>query len=312
MLELPVEITDRPMVGRHVTMAGECLTATLIVATYAAWATLTLHWQSLPLPLLAAAGGYCLTLFSSLQHEVIHGHPTPNRRLNLSLVWLPLTLWLPLSIYDSSHRAHHRNELTRPGVDPESWYVPAERWATYGPAARALLTFNHTFAGRMLVGPWIAVFQLWHHLLRAAATDGATRRIVLVHAIGMAAVLWWVTAVAGMPAWLYLLAFVWPGISLAMVRAFVEHRYDADPDRRTAIVRGGPMTRLAFLNNNYHWLHHDEPGLAWYLIPSAYRRASGQIAQANGGFEFGGYGAIARRFLLRPWTPPVFPETRAR
>ncbi len=296
-------------IERFVAAPGEWLTFAMILSTYAAWAALTLYWQAMPAPLLVLAAAYCLTLFGSLQHEVIHGHPTTNRRFNLSLVWLPLTLWLPLTVYESSHKAHHRNELTRPGADPESWYVPAGHWTAMGTARRALLYFNNSFAGRVLVGPWIAVWQLWSQLARGCLSDAATRRIVLGHGLGVGAVLWWVTQVAGMPAWFYLLVFVWPGISLSMVRAFVEHRYHPDPSCRTAIVRGGPLTRLAFLNNNYHWVHHRQPALAWYLIPAAYARDARWIASANGGFEFDGYGDIARRYLFRPWTRPVFPST---
>ena len=36
-----------------------------------------------------------LTLFSSLQHEVLHGHPTGNRTLNHALVFFPIGLFLP-------------------------------------------------------------------------------------------------------------------------------------------------------------------------------------------------------------------------
>lgn len=288
-------------------VAGESLTAALIAATYVTWATVTLYWREIPLPVLIPVAAYCLTLFSSLQHEVIHGHPTRNRRLNLSLVSLPLTLWIPLPVYESGHRAHHDSELTVPGVDPESWYVSQAHWARLAGPTRALLLFNNTLVGRLLVGPWLASWQLWRHLLAECRHDAATRRIVVAHALGVSAVLAWIVAVAGMPIWFYVLAFAWPGVSLSMVRAFVEHRYDDDPDRRTAIVRGGPLMRLAFLNNNFHWVHHRDPGLAWYRIPAAYARDADAVARANGNFGYAGYGEIARRYLLSTWTRPVFP-----
>ena len=38
-------------------------------------------------------------LYMSLQHEVIHGHPTRSRRVNHALVGVPLGLMLPFARY---------------------------------------------------------------------------------------------------------------------------------------------------------------------------------------------------------------------
>jgi fatty acid desaturase len=276
----------------------------LIAANYTAWALATLAWDAMPAPLVAAAVACCIALHGSLQHEAIHGHPTGSRRLNLALVWLPLPLWMPLSVYESSHRSHHRSDLTCPLDDPESWYVTPRKWARMSPLSKRVYEFNNTFLGRMVIGPWIVVASSWRRILRGDPPAAHRTACVGGHLIGVGIVMLWVTQVAGMPAYVYLLACVWPGISLSLMRSFVEHRAAPNPDHRSAIVRGGALTRLLFLNNNYHWVHHRYPALPWYALPEVYRREEQRIDIANGGFRFTSYTDIARRYLLKPWTQP--------
>ena len=44
----------------------------------------------------------------------------------------------------------------------------------------------------------------------------------------MRAILIWVIGVCGMPFWVYVACFVYPGVSLAMVRSFAEHRAEQE------------------------------------------------------------------------------------
>ena len=46
-----------------------------------------------------ARGGVLITLHSSLQHEIVHGHPTRWLGVNRLLAMLPLSLWLPFERY---------------------------------------------------------------------------------------------------------------------------------------------------------------------------------------------------------------------
>ena len=103
--------------------------------------------------------------------------------------------------------------------------------------------------------------------------------------------------------------FVWPGISLTLLRSFAEHRAAADPDHRTAVIESNGLMSLLFLNNNLHAVHHDDPRLAWYELPRAYRAARGRIAARNGGYVLQGYAELAWRFLLRPKDSPVQPRS---
>ena len=69
----------------------------------------------------------------SLQHEIIHNHPTRWRRLNRALGTWPLVLWLPFEIYRRTHLQHHNdNRLTDPLEDPESYYHTSEQWRAWG------------------------------------------------------------------------------------------------------------------------------------------------------------------------------------
>ena len=100
----------------------------LVILVYPAWMILTLYWSSVPGWLLCLVGGFTVALHSSLQHELIHGHPTRNTVLNLTLGWPPLSLWLPLELYCESHMRHHLSDLTHPESDPESFYVRKRDW----------------------------------------------------------------------------------------------------------------------------------------------------------------------------------------
>lgn len=235
----------------------------------------------------------------SLQHEVLHGHPTRWRWFNDALGFPPLTLWLPYRIYRASHLRHHRDaHLTDPLEDPESYYLTEERFARLGPLMRGWLRLSHTFPGRITVGAvWSMVIFLEGQLRACIHGHRAARRIWFWHLLGVAAVLGWVMLICGMPLWLYLLAFVVPGRMLASIRSFAEHRAAPEAGERTAIVENAPVLGLLFLHNNLHVVHHSHPGLPWYRIPGVYRAHREAIIAANGGLVYDGYSDVARRYF---------------
>ena len=75
----------------------------VIAAIYGAWLALILLSPSLGLvlstPLLIVVAAWHL----SLQHELIHGHPTRSTHLNHLLGMPPLSLWYPVGVYRTSH-----------------------------------------------------------------------------------------------------------------------------------------------------------------------------------------------------------------
>ncbi|MFV2038338.1 MAG: fatty acid desaturase, partial [Paracoccaceae bacterium] len=81
-----------------------------------------------------------VTMFSSLQHEVLHGHPTPFKRLNEALVFPGLTVFIPYLRFRDLHLAHHNDtRLTDPYDDPESNYLDPKVWDNLSTPVRAVL-----------------------------------------------------------------------------------------------------------------------------------------------------------------------------
>ncbi len=278
--------------------AVEWPTLLVAVAIYGGWGTLTWFHQSLPAWLLPLAGGYLVCWHGSLQHEVVHGHPTRWARLNRALAWPPLGLWLPFEVYRRTHLAHHRTpDLTVPGLDPESAFVSHGDWNGAGRLRRWLLGINATLAGRVLLGPWLTVAAAWHGAARHWH-ERRVRRVWLVHAGGVALVLTWTGWVCGLPWWLYLAAFAWPGLGLTLVRSYAEHRPDPDPTRRTVNVHGSPWMALLYLNNNHHVAHHACPAVPWYRLP----------AVAHGERPALSYRELVWRYALRARAGPVHPR----
>ena len=294
----------KPASGR---VLREWPTMLVIAGVYGGWTALLVFHEAIPIWALLPAGAIVLGWFSSLQHEVIHGHPTPWRRINDAIGWPPLTLWLPYAIYRRSHLTHHReHHLTNPLDDPESYYVTADRWHRLGRLGRCLLVANQTLLGRLLIGPAVAMFRTWREeavLLR----QRARQRIWLTHLVGVAGVLVLAVGVAGVPIWVYGI-WVYGGLSVLLLRSYAEHRAMPAPGQRTAVVEAGPFFSLLFLNNNLHVAHHARPGAAWYRLPRLSRDMHAPEIAAAGAGRYGGYGALAARYLVRPIAHPVHPS----
>lgn len=281
-----------------------------LAGCYLVWAGAMAAWHIVGL--LAFVPLALATAFhSSLQHEVLHGHPTRSARLNEALVWLPLGLYIPYRRFRDLHLRHHNDaRLTDPYDDPESFYVDAGDYARLGPVMRRLLTFNATFAGRMLIGPALSLWGFWRaELGRALAGDRAVRNAWAHHLAGLALfvpLVWW----SGVPLGLYALLAAYPAVSLIMVRSFIEHRAHEDPKKRSAVVESGPFLSLLFLNNNLHRVHHARPAVAWYRLPALYRAEREHYLAENGGYLIRGYREVVRRWLVTPREPVVHPSSR--
>jgi fatty acid desaturase len=278
-------------------------TLAVAAAVYVAFGALTLSHEALPWWVLLLAGGYVTAWHGSLQHEVVHGHPTPIRLLNELLVFPNLWLWLPFRLYRQTHHEHHdTGVITDPLEDPESYYLTPAEWKRRGKLSRTLLIANNTLAGRMLIGPMFC-------LKRLIATEGrrflngdrSTAPAWMLHAAGCVLVTSWTTGVCGMSVLEYVACFVYPGVSLTLLRSYAEHQARFDCDERTVMVRSWPLMSLLYLNNNLHAAHHAEPGLAWYRLPERARERSADR------YVFRGYGEIAARYLLRPKEAVEFP-----
>lgn len=297
------------------TRFAEWPTWLLIIAVYArllgTFAAYRLGAINLPLATVLLA--IAVAWFMSMQHELIHGHPTRWAWLNGLIGYAPFTLWYPYPLYRESHLLHHiDSRLTLPGVDPESTYVCPTRWAQAGPWLRRLLTLRKTFVGRLLIGPpWGVAHVLATELKALSAGDYRHLPLWLGHLTACAVLLYAIERYAGIPAGYYLLAVSWPALSLASVRAFYEHRALPNAPERTVINEGGWFTRWLFLNNNLHAVHHARPEVPWYALPAVYRAQRDSYLRANGGFYFpGGYLELFKAYAFRPIDAPAHPHGR--
>lgn len=282
----------------------------LIAATYVVVIGLVWFHASLPWWIILPFGAYFAALHTSLQHEVLHGHPTRNRLLNEAMVFPTLTMWLPYARYRQTHLMHHNDSnLTDPRLDPESYYMLPEQWSQVTGMRHWLYSFNHTLAGRMLIGPAVGIARFWWS--EFLEIKNGNREILTAWLwFGLAAglTIWFVTAVAGMPLWQYVLLIAYPGISLALVRSYCEHQAVENVDHRTIIVEAAPFWSLLFLNNNLHAAHHEKPGLAWYKLPAYYRAERQRLTAKNNGYVVKGYGAIFSRFFFKAKEPIAYPN----
>lgn len=286
----------------------EWQTVLLAVAIYGGWLVLTANAYRLPLLATALAGGWLIAWHGSLQHEVIHGHPSRWPLLNTVIGAVPLSLWLPFVIYRRSHIAHHATpQITDPLDDPESRYLPHDR-SPRGRLRHGAEVVQSTLAGRLLLGPAIMVVRfLVEEVVRLQRRPLEVLRDWLPHLAGSALVLWWLSW-CGIGLATYAFLFVYPGLSLTLLRSFAEHRAAKLPGHRVATVeRAGPFA-LLFLYNNLHAAHHRRPDLPWYQLPAYYGQRREQFAQENGGLVYRGYGEIVRRYLLRAHDGLVHPD----
>ena len=271
---------------------------------YAVW------WAAvwvLPLWLGVGVAGVAIALHSSLQHEVIHGHPTRWQWLNDALIWPPLMLTVPYARFKATHLAHHRDAvITDPYDDPESNYLDPGTWERLPSALRMLLLANNTLFGRLTLGPLIGTvaFLLGEWRLR----DAQVVRGWALHVPAVAIVLTIVSA-APMPLWAYLVA-VYIGMAILKLRTFLEHQAHDRASGRSVIVERGGIFGFLFLNNNLHVVHHMHPKVPWYALPGVYRARRDHYQRRNGGYVYPSYGTVFARYLWRRKDPVAHPLWR--
>jgi fatty acid desaturase len=304
-----MELKDFPIVKPRV----EWPTVALAAVIYAMWFALTLCWSRLPFWALTLAGAWTTAWHMSLQHEIIHGHPTRRRWINNLIGQWPLALWLPFENYRHNHLAHHNDErLTDPLDDPESYYWRGEDWASLGRIGRGLVRVQSLLVGRLAIGPLWACAKLWKG--EAAAIVAGRRRAirdVAAHLAEAALVLTWAIGVCGMPPLTYLFCFAYAGTSLAMVRSFAEHRAASRVERRTAIVERSWILGPLFLFNNLHLAHHLRHTMPWYALPRWYAANRAALIERNGGLVYDSYGEVFRRYFVRPHDQALHPHRAA-
>jgi fatty acid desaturase len=292
--------------------AVEWPTAILAAGIYIAWLAVTYAYTVLPIWIVAPVGALLVTLHSSLQHEVLHGHPTRWRTVNKLVGIVPLNLWLPYLRYRQTHLLHHIDDrLTDPLDDPESFYWTEEHWRRIGAVGRFLVSVQTTLAGRLLVGPFWSIGRfLVEETRRVIAGAPGARAIWAEHLAWCVPVVLWVTVVCGMPLWLYVLSIVVPGTAVMLIRSFAEHKAVPSTKERVAIVENARLLGPLFLYNNLHALHHEAPTVPWYRYPAWYRDNRERLIAENGGLVYDSYLDVARRYMFRSHDGPRHPTDR--
>src|ERR1700750_3020756 len=89
----------------------------LIGTIYACWFCVAFYSRRLgelvAIPLLAVLSAW----YMSLQHELLHRHPTRIAAFNAIFGYAPLAVWFPYDVYRRSHLQHHRdNDVTIPSI----------------------------------------------------------------------------------------------------------------------------------------------------------------------------------------------------
>lgn len=289
------------------TPAVEWPTLLLLIATYGLWALGTTAAFAFSPILGILLTGLAIGQFSSLQHEILHGHPFRSKPLNEALAFPALTLTVPYGRFRDTHLAHHHDPiLTDPYDDPESNYLDPVVWARVPGWIKVLYRFNNTLFGRVTLGPLLGN-ALWlvgeWKLLRKNAPG--LRRDWALHAAGLIPVIAWLSY-AAMPWWGYLLA-AWIGHALLKIRTFLEHRAHEAARARTVIIEDRGPLALLFLNNNLHVVHHMHPNVPWYRLPALYAANRDHYLRRNDGYIYRNYLEIFRAHFFRAKDPVPHP-----
>lgn len=292
----------------HPYLAFEWPTLCLLSLTYVFWIGITISAQFLGPLLSILLLTPVITLHSSLQHETLHVLEPRSKRLGQFAVFPALGLCIPYIRFRDSHLAHHQNEnLTDPYDDPECFYLVKEVWATLPSWQRAVLKFNNTLAGRLILGPLIgqiAFMQADWRLIK-----GGDRNVLvgwLMHIPAVTLVLWWLIAVGTMPFWAYAIA-CYCGLSILKIRTYLEHRAHEQANGRSVIIEDRGVLAFLFLNNNLHAVHHAHPKMPWYYLPTFYRENKAKFLDKNRGYLFANYRTIFAQYLLHAKEPVEHP-----
>lgn len=295
----------------------EWQTISLVGVCYAVWLSATLsfeyistNWGLLPASLvLFFIVAIASAFHTSIQHEVVHGHPTPWPLINEAMIFPSLIFVYPYRRYRDLHLKHHIDaNLTDPYEDPESYYWPECDQQKINPAMKFLLGLNNTFIGRMILGAPLGLVGFYRtEFVRLRKGETGVRKAWVLHILGCLPVFFWITMVCGIPFWLYALVVIYPGVSWILIRSFAEHQAAVSVGGRTAIVEAHPFFALLFLNNNLHMVHHAHPKAPWYDLPAMYEDRKQHYLAANDSYLFKGYWSVIRQFAVHKKQPVFHP-----
>lgn len=286
----------------------ELPTLVLLIATYSAFAALSFLADTLPLAVIIVGLGFVIALHSSLQHEVLHGHPFRNQQLSDATVFPALGLFVPYLRFKDTHLAHHFDpNLTDPYDDPESNFLDAKTWKNMPRVLRSLARFNNTLLGRMAIGPAIGLARFYAADAQVAVNGNARiARSYLWHFVGMSLPLIWVLTMTALPLWAYICA-AYLAMSLLKIRTYLEHQAHERAAARSVIIEDRGVLALLFLNNNYHAVHHAHPQVVWHRLPQLFEERRDAFLKRNEGYSYRSYAQVLGQFVFKAKDPVVHP-----
>ncbi len=107
--------------------------------------------------------------------------------------------------------------------------------------------------------------------------------------------------------WLYLLC-AYVGLSILKIRTFLEHRAHFLVAARTVVVEDRGLLAFLFLNNNFHAVHHQHPGIAWYRLPALYKVQRDQFLAGNQHYCYANYRQVFNEYFLQAKEPVSHPH----
>jgi fatty acid desaturase len=287
-------------------------TVLVALATYGAIGVAGALWGAAPV-LATILLALALTQYSSLQHEVLHGHPFARQWASEALVFPAFFVLIPYLRFKDTHLAHHHDpSLTDPYEDPESNFIDPAVWPRLPRWWRWLLMVNNSLGGRILFGPAISMYVfVKSEAIAALAGNGRVWAAWGLNVLGLVPVVWFLM-VTGMPLWAYALA-VYAALGLLRIRTFLEHRAHAAHRARTVVIEDRGPLALLFLNNNYHVVHHMHPNVAWYDLPALYAARRDHFLRRNDGYRYASYAEVFARYFWRAKDPvahPIWPVNK--
>jgi fatty acid desaturase len=282
----------------------------LIATIYGSWFGTALNARSIGLPLATVLLAILSCWYMSLQHELLHGHPTRFPLVNALLGFAPLAFWFPYSVYRESHLRHHDDEnLTDPDLDPESYFVSPRRWNDAGTCLRTVYSLRNTLIGRMVVGPAFSICGSLRFAVERIARGKKRVRVALTwtaHALALGVLAAWLDRRCGIPPVVFAFGIGYPALSLGAIRSFHEHRAAREVCERTVINEAAWPWRLLFLNNNYHLVHHDLPHVPWFALRRVYEMSRRQYIERSGDFLANGYSEWLKLYAFALVAPPIY------
>lgn len=297
----------------HASRPIEWPTLGMILLTYAVFGLAIAQWQNAPW-ICGIILGIAIAQYSSLQHEVLHGHPFRQAWLNEILVFPALMLVIPYRRFKETHLAHHHDpHLTDPYDDPESNYLDPKVWARLPRFLQLLLRLNNNLAGRLTLGPLIGIFTfLRFEILGLLAGNRNIWWAWALNTLGLVPVI--LVMQSAQISYLAYLGAVYLAMSLLRLRTFLEHRAHAQHRARTVIIEDRGPLALLFLNNNLHVVHHMHPTVPWYDLPALYAARKEHFQRRSDGYVYRSYGQILRQYFLRAKDPvhhPIWPVNKS-